>query len=165
MDDVDVNFKLGTHGANVGFNEKGWNASVSSLVWEASLPSQTQPTLVGIVFRILKTTYAGVGWSGLWDYERLPHLQRHLGGQYWRTATMPMRPCWSVCCGGWQGATLGTSVLDERDWPLFFWSCFCILHFSVHFLSHHTQYSLSKGTLWIKGTASSKKEPDKTSPV
>ena len=35
----------------------------------------------------------------------------------------------------------------------------------VHFLSPHTRDSLRNRTLWIKGTASSEKEPYKTSPV
>ena len=101
-------------------NEKGWNASVSSPVWEASLPSLTQPTQVGIVFRILKATYAGVGWSGLWDYERLPHLQRHSGGQYWRTATMSMREWQSICSGGCQEATcISSCMLNEGYWTHF----------------------------------------------
>ena len=51
----------------------------------------------------------------------------------------------------------------------FVWSCFCLLHFSVHFLNHHTRDSLKMETLWIKGTVNgaqvAKKSHDKTSPV
>ena len=60
-----VNFKLRIHRVNFSFDKKRWNASVSSLARGASIASQTQPTPVRIVFRILKTIHAGVGWVWL----------------------------------------------------------------------------------------------------
>ena len=137
-DDV-VNFELGTHGENF---EKRWNALVSSLTWEAqaSLTSQTQPTPVQITFRMLKTIHAGGGGGWVWLVrlcKRLLCLQRNLGGQYWRTSTMPTwewQPCWSVCCGGCQEATFGSSTLSEEVGLLcvFAFSLFCSLPQSSH---------------------------------
>ena len=50
--------------------------------------------------------------------------------------------------------------------PVVCWSCFCFLHCSVHFLSHHTQDSLRKGTPFIKDTVNrAQVARKKTSPV
>ena len=63
-----VNFELGIRRANFSFDK---NVSVSSLARGASITSQTQPTPVRIVFRILKTIHAGVGW--VWLTKSYPH--------------------------------------------------------------------------------------------
>ena len=62
---------------------------------------------------------------------------------------------WSLV---WEAAT---STKHEFRWcshtwmrgigPVF-WSCLCLVHFSVHFLHHHTRDSLRIGIIRIKGT-------------
>ena len=82
-----------------------------------------------------------------------------------RIATVLIRFLWWLS----RANTSGSTALNDRYWPRFCWSCFCFLHFSVHFLSYHTQDSLRKGILWIKSIVSgaqvAKKSHDKTSPV
>ena len=60
------------------------------------------------------------------------------------------------CVGGYNvykaRTPLVLAYLNERYWPRFYWSCFCLVHFSVHFLHHHMRDSLTKWTLRIKGT-------------
>ena len=63
--------------------------------------------------------------------------------------------CGSVesCVGGYHvyeaQTPLVLAYLNERYWPH---SCFCLVHFSVHFLHHHTRDSLRIGIIRIKGT-------------
>ena len=86
-----VNFELGTCGESFAVDENRRNTLVSSLAWKASLASQTQPTPARITFRLLKLSVLGVVGSGLLKAvqagvwlarlrEKLPRLQRHLGG-------------------------------------------------------------------------------------
>ena len=61
-----------------------------------------------------------------------------------------------------------TSVLLTGTGPVF-WSCFCLVHFSVHFLHHHMQ-ELEKGdptdqVHCQQGTSSKKKAIAKRRPV
>ena len=102
---------------------------------------------------LLKAIRRGVGWVWLSRLrKRLPRLQRHLGGQYWRTATCLLRADPFTVMSSCQEATLGSSALTRDTGPVFCWSCFCFLHCSVHFLNHHTRDSLRKGALCIKDT-------------
>ena len=128
-----------------------------------------KPTPARIAFKTLKKLFTlGIGWvkaicTGLVGSEttrELPCLQRHLGGQYWRTATMLTR-----MTSLWR--QLLNAVMRGTG-PVFFWLCFCFLHFSVRFPSHHTRDSLRKGMLWINGTVNGEqvaKKSSKTSPV
>ena len=123
---------------------------------------------------LLKAIRRGVCWVWLSRLrKRLPRLQRHLGGQYWRTATCQREN--GNCADPFtvmpscQEATLGSSALTRDTGPVFCWSCFCFLHCSVHSLSHHTQDSLRKEpcvsrTLSFEAQVA-KKSHNKTSPV
>ena len=67
------------------------------------------------------------------------------------------------CVGGYHvykaQTPLVLACLNERYCPR---SCFWLVHFSVHFLHHHTQDSLRKGTLQIKGTVNRAQVAKKT---
>ena len=102
-----VNFELGTHEANFGFDEERVARLSPERVW-------------------LRET------SG--KMERFS-VESCVGGYHVYKARTP----------------LVLAYLNERYWPRFL-SCFCVVHFSVHFFHHHTRDSLRKGTLRIKGT-------------
>ena len=125
--------------------------------------TKTIRTGVGWVW-LTKSCRAEIGWVCLARLrDRLPCLQRHLGGQYWRTATMPMREwqlCWSVCCGGCQEATLGSSVLNERYLPRFLAAFFLPSTLSVHYTCRAAwEGGPGSRTLSIGRSSSSEKEP------
>ena len=121
--------------------------------------------------RGLVSDYSALGlvWSGLWDYAAREAIMSTktfgrpvLENNYY---TKCENGC-SVCHGGCQEAILGSYVLNKRYWSRFL---FCLLHFSVHFLSHHTWDSLRMRTLWIKDTVNevqvAKRDITKTSAV
>ena len=86
-----MNFEVGTRGESFAVHENRWNASVSSLAWEASLTSQAQTTPAWIAFRFTKTIRAGVVGSGLLKAVRagvwLPRLRERLPRLHCSTKT------------------------------------------------------------------------------
>ena len=98
-------------------------------------PNQPQRKLIS-----LKTIHTRVGWVWLTkSYQTNLHwgwlglecettqeatmstkiLEAGTGKQLLRMPTWEWQPCRSVCCGGFQKATLGYSALNERYWPHF----------------------------------------------
>ena len=150
-----VNFELGTR----GFKKIELFSFESCM--EASFASQTQPTPAGIGFRLLRTgvgwvrvtkTYPRWGWLGLACEttlcERLSCLQRHLGGQYWRTTTIPMWE-WLLCLPWW--LSRGYFRLYRVEWEVL-----VPFSFSAFYTSLFTSSAITRGIAWERGPCRSR---------
>ena len=128
---------------NCSFDDKRWNASVLSLARGASIASQTRPTPARIVFRILKTIHAGVGWVWLARLcERLPRLPIHLGASTGEQLLCQSEKC--NCADLFVVVGYFRLFRDEREvLASFFWSCFQTPLFIAWDSQGHCQWGTS----------------------